>query len=253
MKTTIKRLHLQLTFDDVIFFGQQLAFGWLLLFYLPEKKNQSKPIPVTIALPFSSQSFLTAVLLVIGILGAVYFGFYSQRPVVSSGSLPAPKQAIQAPSNLSSNGLSRSEPVSLRVPGVGISTNLITLGTEADGTLETPDAYDVAGWYKYSPTPGQTGPSIIVGHVDNYKGPAIFYRLKELKAGDNIEVTRADGSIVKFKVDGVQQFQQDNFPTEQVYGNTKYAGLRLITCGGQFNRATGEYLANTVVFASKTD
>jgi LPXTG-site transpeptidase (sortase) family protein len=253
MKTTIKRLRLQLTFDDVIFFGQQLAFGWLLLFYLPEKKANRKPKPLSIALPFRKQNFLTAMLLVIGILGAVYFGFYGQRPVVSSGSLPAPKQDIRTPSNLSSSGLSRSEPVSLRVPSVGISTNLITLGTEPDGTLETPDAYDVAGWYKYSPTPGQIGPSVIVGHVDNYKGPAIFFRLKELKAGDIIEVTRANGAVVKFKVDGVQQFQQDNFPTAQVYGNTKYAGLRLITCGGEFNRATGEYLANTVVFASKTD
>lgn len=252
MKIAIKRLHLQLTFDDVIFFGQQLAFSWLLLFYLPEKGAGKKSKPFTIALPVRKQNFLTAVLLVIGIIGAIYFGFYGQRPVVSSVSLPAPKQDISPPSN-TSGGLSRSEPVSLRAPSVGINTSLITLGTEADGTLETPDAYDVAGWYKYSPTPGQIGPSVIVGHVDNYKGPAIFYRLKDLKAGDILEVTRANGSVVKFKVDGVQQFQQDNFPTAQVYGNIKYAGLRLITCGGQFNRSTGEYLANTVVFASKTD
>lgn len=253
MKMRIRRLQLKLTFDDIIFFGQQLAFGWLLLFYLPGKRSAKKPTPVTIALPFKKQSFSTAMLLAIGISGALYFGLYAQRPVIARNTLPAPKQAIQTPTNLNSIGLSRSEPVSLRIANIGVSTNLITLGTKADGTLETPEAYDVAGWYKQSPTPGQIGPSVIVGHVDNYKGPAVFYRLKELKPGDIIEVTRANGGLVKFKVDGVEQFQQDNFPTNKVYGNINYPGLRLITCGGEFNRATGEYMANTIVFASKTD
>jgi LPXTG-site transpeptidase (sortase) family protein len=249
MKIHIRRLRLQLTFDDVIFYGQQLAFGWLLLLYLKDKKGNRKLRPITIALPLQRQSFVTGSLLVIGVLGAIYFGFYGQRPVVSQRSVPAPKQTISRPA--SSNSLPRSEPLSVHIPSVGINTNLITLGQEADGTLETPKDYGIAGWYKYSPTPGQTGPSIIVGHVDSYKGPAIFFRLKELKSGEIIEVKRKDGTTVKFKVDSVKQFQQDNFPTSEVYGNTNYPGLRLITCGGAFNRATGQYTENTVVFASR--
>jgi sortase (surface protein transpeptidase) len=117
--------------------------------------------------------------------------------------------------------------------------------------METPNVLDyVTGWYKYSPTPGELGPAIIVGHVDSYKGISVFWRLRELVPGDTIDITRADGSVAKFQVNSLQQFDQTNFPTQAIYGDINYAGLRLITCGGTFNRKTGHYDHNMVVFAS---
>lgn len=147
--------------------------------------------------------------------------------------------------------LSKSEPTNLKIERLGINYPTKAVGKLADGTMETPPVLEwVTGWYKYSPTPGELGPSIIVGHVDSYKGPSVFWRLREVLPGDIIEVARADGSVASFKVDSLQQFDQSNFPTETVYGNIDHAGLRLITCGGTFNRATGHYTENTVVFAS---
>ncbi|MBI4101059.1 class F sortase, partial [Candidatus Microgenomates bacterium] len=92
--------------------------------------------------------------------------------------------------------------------------------------------------------------AIVVGHIDNYRGPAVFWKLGQLQPGDVVEIDRADGTTVKFKVEAIKQFSQDQFPTAEVYGNIDHAGLRLITCGGQFNRITRQYSDNTVVFAS---
>lgn len=116
--------------------------------------------------------------------------------------------------------------------------------------METPDDYVRAGWYKFSPTPGELGPSIITGHVDNYQGPAVFFYLKDLQPKQKILITREDESIVTFEVDDVELFDQNAFPTDRVYGNIDHAGLRLITCGGDFNVMTGRYLQNIVVYAS---
>lgn len=249
MKIRRSRLELTITSADVYAGLWQLAFGWLSLFYR-DKNNRN---PVNIALPFGSNIAQTIVLIAIGLIGVAYFGFLAERPIVSQAALPAPKKTVQVPVNQAARGLARVEPKHLKIEAAGVDTDLIELGRMPDGTLETPTSYTLAGWYKYAPTPGEVGPAVIVGHVDNYKGPAVFYRLKELKPGDIIEVTRLNGSVVKFKVNSVEQFQQNNFPTQKVYGNINYPGLRLITCGGEFNRASGEYTANTVVFASKTD
>ena len=113
-----------------------------------------------------------------------------------------------------------------------------------------PERYDIAAWYDGSPTPGERGPSVIVGHVDTYRGPAVFFYLKELQPGQKLYIDREDGSRVTFKVDRMILVDQDAFPTQEVYGNIDYAGLRLITCGGAFNPATGHYLQNTVIFAT---
>lgn len=127
----------------------------------------------------------------------------------------------------------------------------MAVGKAADGTIETPPVLEwITGWYKYSPTPGQEGPAVIVGHVDNYKGISVFWKLRDIKPGDVVEVSRADGTVVKFKVDALKQFDQAAFPTKEVYGNINYAGLRLITCAGSFDPATASYNQNTVVYAS---
>jgi sortase (surface protein transpeptidase) len=146
-------------------------------------------------------------------------------------------------------GLPRSLPTHLDIPDIGVSTDLVELGKNEDGSMQTPNDYVHAGWYKYSPTPGEVGPSIITGHVDNYLGPAVFFYLKELQAGQQIKVQRQDGKTVAFSVEKVELFSQSDFPTDAVYGNIDYPGLRLITCGGTFNAFTGHYSDNVVVYA----
>lgn len=147
-------------------------------------------------------------------------------------------------------GLTRSAPTHLEIPDIGVSTSLIELGKNDDGSLETPGNYEQAGWYKYSPTPGEIGPAIIAGHVDSYQGPAVFFYLKELKEGQMVHISRQDGSTVRFRVDSVAIFDQNNFPTDAVYGNIDHSGLRLITCGGTYNTLSGHYSHNVVVYAT---
>lgn len=126
------------------------------------------------------------------------------------------------------------------------------------GTIEVPPLGNTpetneAAWFDDSPTPGEVGPSVIEGHIDSaYQGPSVFFRLGALVPGDTIDVTLADGTVAVFTVTGVRQYPKTGFPTQVVYGNTNFAALRLITCGGTFDYTTHQYLANTVVFASLT-
>jgi len=135
------------------------------------------------------------------------------------------------------------------IPAIGVSTNVLRLGLNADGSLQVPATYDVAGWWAGGPTPGTLGPAVIVGHVDSTRGPAVFYLLRDLRPGDRVWVTREDGSRVGFAVQRVIQVPKVAFPTAQVYGPVPYPALRLITCGGAFNHETGHYLDNVIVFA----
>jgi sortase (surface protein transpeptidase) len=128
---------------------------------------------------------------------------------------------------------------------------LITLGLTTTGELQVPASTAVAGWYTGSPRPGAIGSSIIVGHIDSRSRPGVFYRLSELAAGDKIYVKRADGTLIEFRVASVQTYLKDRFPTENVYGPVPDAELRLITCGGAFDAATGHYLSNIVVYATE--
>jgi hypothetical protein len=144
--------------------------------------------------------------------------------------------------------LARSTPVRLQIASIGVDSTLMSLGLRADGSMEVPAGGFPAGWYSGGPTPGQLGPAVIAGHVD-MKGPGVFYRLHDVKAGDQVTVIRADGTKPVFRVTRVQQFLKNQFPTKLVYGNIDHAGLRLITCGGTFNSQTGHYEDNLVVFA----
>jgi hypothetical protein len=149
--------------------------------------------------------------------------------------------------------LGRSVPVRVTIPAIGVDSRLLHLGVNADGTIEVPSletSADLAAWYKYSVTPGQIGTSIIEGHVDDRSGPAVFFQLGALRPGNVIDVTLADGVIAVFRVTGVRQFSKSRFPAQTVYGQAEYPALRLITCGGVFDYATGHYLSSTVVFAS---
>ncbi|MFD0528206.1 class F sortase [Kitasatospora arboriphila] len=111
------------------------------------------------------------------------------------------------------------------------------------------DDRNLVGWYKDGPTPGERGPAVVAGHVDTTKGPAVFLMLYVLRPGNPVEVTRADGSVAVFTVDSVQTFAKNAFPDQLVYGDTPDAQLRLITCAGEYNRATHDYADNVVVFA----
>jgi Sortase domain len=149
--------------------------------------------------------------------------------------------------------LRRSSPVSVAIPAIGVRSQLLRLGLNPDGTIQVPDlstSADEAAWYKYSVTPGQIGTAVIEGHVDSEVGPAVFYRLGALHPGDHIDVTLSDRMTAVFRVTGVREYAKADFPTEMIYGRTNYASLRLVTCGGTFDYATGHYLSSVVVFAS---
>jgi sortase family protein len=165
---------------------------------------------------------------------------------------PAPA-AAGATSAHRGPSLRRSTPVSVSIPAIGVHSKLLRLGLNSDGTIQVPPlpgSANLAAWYKYSATPGQIGTSVIEGHVDSYNGPAVFFRLGALHPGDIIEVTLADGVTANFRVTGVREYPKIKFPAKEIYGTADYAALRLITCGGSFDYATGHYLSSTVVFAS---
>jgi sortase (surface protein transpeptidase) len=175
--------------------------------------------------------------------------------VASQVHAPQPSMSDAGVTGGSSQGpsLARSVPVSVRIPAIGVNSRLLRLGLNADGTVQVPSVRTSAGlaaWYKYSATPGQIGSSVIEGHVDSQRGPAVFFRLGGLHRGDAIDVTLADGVTAVFRVTGVREYSKSRFPAKAIYGATGFAALRLITCGGAFDYATGHYLSSTVVFAS---
>lgn len=147
-----------------------------------------------------------------------------------------------------------SEPLALAIPAIDVQSAVRPLGLTAAGELEVPAPgphYDEAGWFRYSPTPGSRGPAVIVGHIDSAsEGPSVFFRLGSLRPDDRIHVTRADGSEAVFTVDDVRRYRKARFPSQLVYGDTDHAALRLITCGGPFDHASGRYRDNIVVLAS---
>jgi hypothetical protein len=167
----------------------------------------------------------------------------------SGGAIPAPaKRATPAPKTPPSS------PVSIRIPSIGVSSEIIQVGVNPDKSIQIPQPgpdYDKAAWFKFSPTPGQIGPSIIEGHVDSAAhGPSVFFKLGALRPNDLVEVSLADHTVATFKVSGVRSFPKDKFPIFDVYGNTTTPDLRLITCGGDFDRSTGHYRSNIIAFAS---
>ncbi|WP_037907008.1 class F sortase [Actinacidiphila yeochonensis] len=144
-----------------------------------------------------------------------------------------------------------SDPTRLSIPGIGVNAPFTPLYMDASGSLQPPPDTDrnLVGWYQGGVTPGETGNAIVAGHVDTTSGPAVFLLLSFMKKGDTAAITRADGSVAHFTVDSVQTFSKDAFPDKEVYGDTPDAELRLITCGGAFDRKSMNYEANVVVFA----
>jgi Sortase domain len=212
----------------------------------PEGGYGRPPGPVSVRARLAG---VAGVALILGGIAAVGVTFLSQQHA------PQPSAAASGAIGPGGHGpsLPRSVPVSVEIPAIGVTSRLLYLGLNADGTIQVPSlltSADEAAWYKYSATPGQIGASVIEGHVDSYQGPAVFYRLGALRPGDTIDVTLADGITAIFRVTGVREYLKSNFPAQAIYGTTDYAALRLITCGGVFDYASGHYLSSTVVFAS---
>jgi sortase (surface protein transpeptidase) len=205
------------------------------------------------------------VIVALGLVLLAIGGFIVLRATAGGDTLP-PASAQEIPATVSTTvpfsvnaadaapPLSPSTPVTIEIPAIGVNAPIMALGLNTDGTVQVPplDDHNLAGWYDGSVTPGQDGSAVILGHVDNYAGPSVFYDIKNLVQGDVIDVVRADGAVAAFTVDGVQAVPKATFPTAAVYGNVPYPALRLVTCGGPFDSSTGHYVDNIVVYAHLT-
>lgn len=140
------------------------------------------------------------------------------------------------------------EPVRLRIPAIHVDSPLDHLGRQPDGTIAVPNSPVVAGWYDEGPRPGQSGPAVILGHVDSRKGPGVFFRLSELKPGTLVYVDRADGTTIAFRVQRVSQVPKTSFPTDLVYSPTLEPSLQLVTCGGSFDNHARSYRDNVIAY-----
>jgi sortase (surface protein transpeptidase) len=174
----------------------------------------------------------------------------TRNPAAAGSWGPVSNQSpVAAPTDRVASGL---RPLGVRIPAIGVdAAGLVPLKIiPATGELEAPKEFTQTGWYAAGPVPGEPGPAVIAAHVDSAKdGPAVFYRLKELKAGDKVFVPRSDGVTVTFTVTGVERYPKNAFPTQKVHGPTPDRALRLITCGGSFDRTKGSYRDNIVVYA----
>ena len=183
-----------------------------------------------------------------GLAWASHSGLAATPPTGTPPLVPVPKgQWAAVPPPVAT---SAPRPTALDIPAIGVKTRLIRLGLTAAGTLQVPGSAAVAGWYTGSPRPGEPGAAVIAGHIDSDRGPGVFYRLAELKPGNLVYVQRGRGRLAVFKVTAVRTFLKSKFPTAAVYGPVPDSQLRLITCGGTFDPATGHYLSNVIAFAS---
>jgi hypothetical protein len=160
----------------------------------------------------------------------------------------APAGRITGPAARSGPG-TVARPVWLVIPAIGVSTSVVRLGLTAQNTLQVPPTPAVVGWYTGSPRPGDIGSSVIVGHIDSKLGPGVFFNLRQLKRGQFIYVIRANQTVGVFEVTSLHMYRKSRFPRNEVYGPVPDAELRLITCGGTFDYATGSYLSNVVAYA----
>jgi len=158
------------------------------------------------------------------------------------------KTAIARPAH--EVGLARSRPIRLSIPALGLSVPLSSLGLNANGTVSVPTDIYEPGWYRLDATPGQLGTAVILGHVDSYRGPAVFFKLRDLVIGDRVNVNLSDGVTAHFRVIGTAIYLKAKFPAKLVYGARSYGALQLVTCGGDFDSGTGHYLSNVVVYTA---
>jgi sortase (surface protein transpeptidase) len=180
----------------------------------------------------------------------------AQSPPMAATARPASRAAPSPPAETQAETFRSArdyeavgKPVRLRIPALKVNTSLEPLGLARDGTIAVPTRTDVAGWYRDGPRPGQAGPAVVLGHVDSREGPGVFIDLITLKPGAVIKVDRADHTSVTFRVTRVSRVPKTKFPTDLVYAPTLDQALRLVTCGGGFDKSRGSYRDNVIVFA----
>jgi hypothetical protein len=169
---------------------------------------------------------------------------------VSSPVVPTSVKTGVTPARVVALATTRSTPVALQIPAIALKVSLSTLGLNADGSVQVPTDIQQPGWYRLGPSPGQIGSAVILGHVDSYQGPAVFFKLRSLVTGDQVDVSLADGVVAQFKVTSVAMYLKTAFPDQAVYTSHGISALQLITCGGAFDSNTGHYLSNVVVYTS---
>ena len=163
-------------------------------------------------------------------------------------SRPLPQRPLP-PEQLHASG-ERSAPAELRIPAIGVSVPVLTLGLNPDRTVEVPTDFAKPGWFRLGPAPGQLGSAVILGHVDSFEGPAVFFRLRSLEKDDVVEVSLENGAVATFAVTDVAMYPKDQFPAQQVYASHGINALQLVTCGGEFDRSARSYKSNLVVYTS---
>jgi sortase (surface protein transpeptidase) len=142
-------------------------------------------------------------------------------------------------------------PATITIPRIGVRAPIVAVGLRADGAMQVPEP-DQVGWYRHGPRPGADGPAVLVGHLDSRTGPAVFYRLRELRPGDQILIGQHGGSTLRFLVGRLERHPKTALPTSRIWTDASRPLLRLITCGGSFDRSTGHYRDNLIVYASPT-
>lgn len=162
----------------------------------------------------------------------------------------APTTSTSASTSASADAPARVVPAALRLPSIDVDDSLLRLGIAPDGTAEVPTDYARVGWFDRGEVPGALGPTVLLGHVDSRTGPAAFYRLRELRPGDPVEVDRSDGTTARYVVTRTEQVAKDRFPTFAVFGTTRDDVVRLVTCAGTFDRGARSYTDNLVVHAA---
>lgn len=166
----------------------------------------------------------------------------------------APDAAAPVPALPAAPPMQPATPKRLIIPKLGVNAPIRSVGLDRRGVIQVPPVNNpnLVGWYRFGPTPGQAGPAVLLGHKDTRTRSAVFSRAHELRHGDTIEVVRMDGTVAVFTVGGVEQAGKEVFPTHRVYGDAATAELRLITCGGVYDRTTGHYTDNVIVYATMT-
>ncbi|MFE6858689.1 class F sortase [Nocardia sp. NPDC057668] len=191
---------------------------------------------------------VVALLLAVGAVLLTANGAVGQRnppPTAIDAGSGAPPPAVPP--------LARSAPVTLSIPALGLTTTLDRVGLTPDGTVQDPASFDRPSWYRPGATPGERGSAVILGHVDSYRGPAVFFRLADLRPGDAIDVTRTDGRTAHFMVTRTETVSKNDFPARAVYADHGVPELQLVTCGGEFDIGNRSYLSNVIIYSVLTD
>ncbi|SEH00301.1 LPXTG-site transpeptidase (sortase) family protein [Nonomuraea solani] len=230
----------------------------------PEEKGSAALRTVLIVAALAGVATVVAGMLIV-LNSPAEYGLESNRDALALQSQPTgkPEQALfQAgpdvppplPQIVPAPAMLPSTPVRLVIKRLGINAPIKSVGLAKDGSIEVPPSNNanLAGWYRNMSTPGEAGPAVVLGHKDTRTSPAVFSKLPQLKNGDTIEVQRQDKTTAVFTVGGVEQANKKTFPTERVYGGRENAQLHLITCGGIYNRITGHYTDNVIVYATMT-